>query len=105
MVRSISTLLWKLLKCISEQSVVHLQEDQEKNQPILAPLPKLKALQSEMAGAMDSARCSAVACHSHWIQGKLVLSSFQQTCIKASESLDCYKFYFSSQARSLALWC
>lgn len=30
MVRLISTLFWKLLKCISGQSVVHLAEDQEK---------------------------------------------------------------------------
>lgn len=77
MVRSSSTLLWKLLKGISGQSVVHLEDDQN-----LLPLPKLKAHHSKMAGAMASVRCSAVAHHSHWVQSKLLLSNFQQTCSK-----------------------
>lgn len=82
MVTSISTLLWKLLKCISGQSVVHLWDDQEKKPQSLPPSPKLKAQHGEPAAATDSALCSAVAHHSHWVQGKSLLSTFQQTCIK-----------------------
>lgn len=38
---------------------------------------------SEMAGAVGSAQGSAVT-HPHWVQSKLLLSGFQQTCIKVT---------------------